>query len=84
MICITPTLSSLSVPVDLDAEQDDGVLEEGAEHKKYAGYYPRLKMGKVLERECGEEKSDRCDNSPSKCFAVHVMKTSGMLFRVNE
>ena len=42
--CVSFPRTLDSIPVDLDPEQDYGVLEEGAKHEEDAGYYPRLKV----------------------------------------
>ena len=42
--CVSFPRTLDSIPVDLDPEQDYGVLEEGAKHEEDAGYYPRLKQ----------------------------------------
>ena len=39
---------SLAIPVDLDPEQDYGVLEKCAKHEEDAGYYPGLKVGMMF------------------------------------
>ena len=34
--------------LQLEFEQDDGVLEQGAEHEDYAGYHPALDSSQTL------------------------------------
>ena len=47
----SPTISSLNdIPVDLDPEQDYGVLEKGAKYEEDAGYDPRLKISVLRDR----------------------------------
>ena len=43
-------LESRLIPVDLDPEQDYGVLEKGAKYEEDAGYDPRLKISVLRDR----------------------------------